>query len=145
MIVEYTKLKEATTQVIEFTKDYMAENNIDLRTSIAEDLSLVELDGYLYLEKFEGRFGLTLPKEAYDYVCPPEFKYNLIGKILHLFGLIIFLPVFILIYPFTPKNRKESMRKKIIRNKKRLTLGDLAASLAIGRFVKREDIKIELK
>lgn len=145
MTLNYSTLKTASTQVLEFTKEYVEDKNIDLRTSIAEDLSLWELDGYVFLDNFQKRFGLTLPEEAYDYVCPSELKFGPFKKFFYIILFLVTLPIILLVYPFLFNNRKEKLKKKIRRNRKRLTLGDLAATLATGQFVKRESIKIEFE
>ena len=145
MTIDYLTLKNSTSQVLAFTRDYVNEQNIDLRTSLGDDLSLWELDGYVFLDKFQERFNLTLPEKAYDYVCPENLKMNTIQKILFIPAYLLALPFLLIVYPFLTIERKETVRKKIKRNKHRLTLGDLAATLAIGEFVKREEIKIELK
>lgn len=60
------------------------------------------------------------------------------------YNLIITLSIpFLLVYPFLPE-RRETTKQKIKENFNRLTLGDLAASLAVGYFVKRELVNIEL-
>jgi hypothetical protein len=143
--IDYMTLRTSTSQVLQFTKDYVQEQNIDLKTSLGEDLSLWELDGYVFLDKFQEKFRFTLPDKAYDYVCTPNSKLSFIQKVLFVPIYILIIPFFFLAYPFLTIERKEGVRKKIRRNKHRLTLGDLAASLAVGEFVKREDLKIELK
>lgn len=144
--IAYPKLKTSIIQVLGFTQDYLNEQeNIRLRTAIGEDLSLWELDGYDYLDKFQEKFGLVLPDRAYNYVCPPDLKMNILQKILVTCTYTLTLPFFALAYPFLRSERSESTKKKIRQNSIRLTLGDLAASLAIGEFVKREDYKIILK
>src|SRR5262245_35885283 len=103
--IDYITLKASTAKVLQFAKDYAYEKKIDLRTSVAEDLSLYELDGYTFLDKFQEKFCFTLPNKAYEYVGPP--KLNLIQKILYIPGLVLAMPFFILAYPFMTYERKE--------------------------------------
>lgn len=143
--IEYSILKTSTNKVLEFTKDYIQENKIDMRTSIDDDLSLWDLDGFDYLDKFQERFDLNLPERAYEYLCEPNLKMNTIQKIFYIPLYCLSMPFLIIAYPLLSIQRKESIRKKIKRNKKRLTLGDLAVTLAIGEFVKREETILTIK
>lgn len=144
IVIEFSDLRQATTRVLDFTKDFVAENNVHLRTSIAEDLSLVELDGYVFLDQFQKHFKVHLPDSVYGYVTPHALKFNGIKKLGYALTLLLSAPVFFLLYPFIMKDRREKMRDKIKRNKNRLTLGDLAATVAAGRFVKREDVNVSI-
>ncbi|MBD2705448.1 hypothetical protein IC229_32860 [Spirosoma sp. BT702] len=142
MVVSYFILKSATIQVLDCAKPYAYDEKLDLRVSLTEDLSLWELDGYLFLDEFQKKFGLQLPDTAYGYVCPPELEGNFVQKLVGNLIFALAIP-FLLIYPFLPE-RKETTKQKIKQNFNRLTLGDLAASLAVGYFVKRELVNIEL-
>jgi hypothetical protein len=140
--VDFSDLRRATIRVLNFTKNYVQDKNINLRTSIAEDLSLWELDGHIFLDQFQSDFNVQLPDIAYEYITPDALKVKGPKKVLYGLGNIILMPIFLLIYPFIPKNRREKIRDKIRYNKKRLTLGDLAATIAVGHFIKREDVII---
>ena len=140
--IDFSDLRQATTRVLAFAEKFVQEKNFNLRTSIAEDLSLVELDGYVFLDQFQTDFKVTLPQAAYDYVTPYNVKVNGIQKVFYSLTMILFMPVFFLFYPFMPSDSQEKVRDKIRFNKKRLTLGDLAVTVAAGHFLKREDVII---
>jgi hypothetical protein len=142
MIVNYLVLKTSTTQVLNFAQQCAYDEKIDLRTSLTEDLSLWELDGYIFLDEFQRKFGVQLSNAAYSYVRPPELQGGFGHRLIYNLILVLAIP-FLFIYPFLPE-RGETVEQKIKRNFNRLTLGDLAASLAVGYFVKRELINIEL-
>lgn len=140
--IEFFKLKQATRRVLDFAEKFVQEKNMNLRTSIAEDLSLVELEGYVFLDQFQSEFNLRLPESVYDYVTPASLKAHGPKKIMYTIVMFLFSPLFLLLYPFIPKDRREKVKAKIRYNKKRLTLGDLAATVAAGYFVKREEVII---
>ena len=145
MTFEYSVLREASNQVLEFTKNYVGDEDINLRTSIAEDLSLWELDGYIFLDDFQEKFGIKLPDDAYDYVCPPVLKLRFLEKLSFAILFVVAFPLIMLRALFIQNDPPEILGKKIKRNRKRLTLGDLVMTLVVGKFVKRENLKIELK
>lgn len=141
MVVSYFVLKSATTQVLDFAKQYAYDEKLDLRASLTEDLSFWELDGYVFLDEFQKKFSVQLPDTAYGYVCPPELKGSFGHRLIYNLTLVLAIP-FLFVYPFLPERRVDKAEKKQSFN--RLTLGDLAASLAVGYFVKRELVNIEL-
>ena len=138
-------LRSATSRVLKFAATYAEDKGLDMRTSVSEELGLWELDGIIFLEEFTKHFGIDLPERAYDYVIPPS-PTTLVGKLLHATAIILLFPLFLVAYPFLllTGKRREPIMKRIKRNAKRLTLGDLALSLAAGRFVKREEVRIKL-
>jgi hypothetical protein len=142
IVIDFSTLRQATIRVLDFTEKYVRDKDINLRTSIAEDLSLWELDGYVFLDQFQADFNVRLPERAYNYVTPDSLKMRGVKGVLHGIGTIILMPLFVIIYPFISKERQEKVRDKIRYNRSRLTLGDLAATLAVGHFVKREELII---
>ena len=144
MTVDYSTLKKATIEILDFTRSYIDDQDINLRTSVADDLSLWELDGYTFLENYEERFGVNLPDKVYAYVCPPQLMLRPVEKVLYVMLFFFTLPFFIVLHPLLPQDQMESTKQKIRRNAKRLTLGDLAATLVNGTFIKREEVKIVL-
>lgn len=137
--IDYPTLRQATEKVLRFTQEQTGIEDLNLRTSIADDLSLFELDGYIFLDNFQQEFNVPLTDRAYDYVCPESLKGGFFRSLL----FILTLPIFIVFMPLTLifKSR-ESKKQKIRNNCKELTLGDLAASLALGKFIKREEVLI---
>lgn len=142
--LKYSDLKNARNRILYFTEKIVVTDGVDTRTSIADDLSLSDLDGYEYLDEFQRQFQLDLPQSVYDYVCDPVIRFNVFQKLL--WGCVMMLSPLLLIlhimFPF--KTKEETMQQKKKENKNRLTLGDLTVSVAAGRFLKRENIEIQL-
>jgi len=141
--LKYSDLKDSIDQLLLFTNKRLGIEELDMNSCIREDLRFQDLDGYEYLDQFQNHFNCILPDSVYNYVSDPVSKLNFFQKIMHLILMVCF-PLSLLICRILSNKKEESILQKKKRNKNELTLGDLAISASLGRFVKRQILEIEL-
>lgn len=144
MELTFSELRQARIKVLNFTQEVVPDYALDMRSSLTDDLSLVELDGYQYLDDFQKEFEMELSSSAYGYVCPEVLKMGFLRGCLHLAMFLFLLPVWLLAYGLDLR-KEVSLKQKMKRNRHALTLGDLTLSLVVGAFTKREETVIRLK
>ena len=164
--ISYATLRRHTEQVREFVqKNYWWEDDTTLNTALEDDLGITGDDAVELLVQAEEKFGVDWQGLNFtQYFTSEGADMNLIKIWFNLSLLALLLTFFsgqlllaLLVWPFSTEQAKWlvafSLHKEISNRfwpqpvrlpEETFNVGDLVASVAAGRFVKRERVRFVL-
>ena len=149
----FKDLKQNYIEMQQFLEDKSGENNINNKSKVANDLSLLGDDNYDMLEDFITKYNLDFSDFKYDEHFENEGELSIsIWSILSVVLLPLFITKGIVSYLLNFLSNKYSYKidkfnfflKKYKSNKIDLTMGDLITSKIKGKFSLRENVKFVL-
>lgn len=149
----FKDLKQNYIEMQQFLEDKSGEKNINNKSKVANDLSLLGDDNYDILEDFITKYNLDFSDFKYDEHFENEGELSIsIWSILSVVLLPLFITKGIVSYLLNFLSNKYSYKidkfnfslKKYKSNKIDLTMGDLITSKIQEKFSLRENVKFVL-